>query len=158
MRNRSKNSFKYLALFSTRQVNIFLLAALGLHCCRQDFSSCGKWALLFLVMCGLLIVVASLVDPSLLIRGLQQLQHAGSVVVMCGSRASRLQLLQHSGSGVVPHGLDCSAACGIFPDQGLYSYPLQCQTNSYPLHCQGSTLIIFQRNVYMGSQWVFKGG
>ena len=64
-KHRSKNNFKYLALFSIWQVNIFLLAALGLHCCMQAFSSCGKWALLFPVVCGLLIVVASLVDHSL---------------------------------------------------------------------------------------------
>ena len=36
------------------------LAVLGLCCCRRAFSSCGKQGLLFLVVCGLLIVVASL--------------------------------------------------------------------------------------------------
>ena len=34
---------------------------LGLHCCTQAFSSCGKWGLLFLEVCGLFIAVASLV-------------------------------------------------------------------------------------------------
>ena len=38
-----------------------LLAALGLHCCAWAFSSCGKWGLLFFVVHGLLIAVASLV-------------------------------------------------------------------------------------------------
>ena len=37
------------------------LTALGLHCCTQAFSCCGEWGLLFVVVCGLLIVVASLV-------------------------------------------------------------------------------------------------
>ena len=37
------------------------LAALGLHCCMQGFSSCGKWGLLFVAVRGLLTVVASLV-------------------------------------------------------------------------------------------------
>ena len=37
------------------------LAALGLRCCARAFSSCGEWGLLFIVVCGLLIVVASLV-------------------------------------------------------------------------------------------------
>ena len=37
------------------------LAALGLHCCTRAFSSCGERELLFVVVCGLLIVVASLV-------------------------------------------------------------------------------------------------
>ena len=36
------------------------------------------------------------------------------------------------------HGLSCSAACGIFPDQGLNLCPLQWQVVSQPLHHQGS--------------------
>ena len=41
-------------------INLFLVA-LGLRCCAQAFSSCSEWGLLFVVVCGLLIVVASLV-------------------------------------------------------------------------------------------------
>ena len=37
------------------------LAALGLRCCMQSFFSCSEWGLLFIVVCGLLIEVASLV-------------------------------------------------------------------------------------------------
>ena len=37
------------------------LAALGLHCCAQAFSSCNEQGLLFVVVHGLLIAVASLV-------------------------------------------------------------------------------------------------
>ena len=37
------------------------LPALGLHCCTRAFSSSGKRGLLFVVVHGLLIVVASLV-------------------------------------------------------------------------------------------------
>ena len=37
------------------------MAALGLRCCTQAFSSCGKWGLLFVVVHGLLIAVASFV-------------------------------------------------------------------------------------------------
>ena len=40
---------------------IFFLAALGLRCYVQAFSSCGEWGLLFIVVRGLLIAVASLV-------------------------------------------------------------------------------------------------
>ena len=36
-------------------------AALGLRCCVQAFSSCSEQGLLFVAVCGLLIVVASLV-------------------------------------------------------------------------------------------------
>ena len=37
------------------------LAALGLCCCVWAFSSCGERGLLFIVVCVLLIAVASLV-------------------------------------------------------------------------------------------------
>ena len=71
--------FCFLILF------IYLLAALGLRCCTWAFSSCGKWGLLFVAVCRLPIAVASLVaEHGLQARGLQQLWHAGSVVVVCG--------------------------------------------------------------------------
>ena len=37
----------------------FFLAALGLRCCARASSSCGERGLLFVAVCGLLIVVAS---------------------------------------------------------------------------------------------------
>ena len=37
------------------------LAALGLRCCARAFSSCGERGLLFIVVCGFLIALASLV-------------------------------------------------------------------------------------------------
>ena len=43
-------------------INLFLfLAALGLRCCVQAFSSCRERGLLFVAVLGLLIAVASLV-------------------------------------------------------------------------------------------------
>ena len=49
-----------------------LLAALGLRCCAQAFSSCGERGLLFIAVHGLLIAVASLVvEHGLQVRGLQ---------------------------------------------------------------------------------------
>ena len=36
------------------------LAAFGLHCCARAFSSCGERGRLFVAVCVLLIVVASL--------------------------------------------------------------------------------------------------
>ena len=52
--------------FFFKKINLFilfslLLAALGLCCCARVFSSRGEWGLLFLVVRGLLIVVASFV-------------------------------------------------------------------------------------------------
>ena len=49
------------------------------------------------------------------------------------SRGSR-----RSGSVVVAHGPSCSAACGIFPDQGSNPCPLHWQADSQPLRHQGS--------------------
>ena len=46
------------------KINKFIylfMAALGLRCCVWAFSSCSEWGLLFVVVCGLLIAVASLV-------------------------------------------------------------------------------------------------
>ena len=51
-----------LLLFVKINKFIYLfLAPLGLRCCTWAFSSCGEWGLLFIAVCGLLIVVASLV-------------------------------------------------------------------------------------------------
>ena len=45
-----------------------------------------------------------------------------------------------AGSVVVAHGPSCSAACGIFPDQGSNPCPLHWQADSQPLRHQGSPL------------------
>ena len=81
------------------------LAALGLCCFVQAFSS-GEWELLFISVLGLLVAVASLVAER-------------------GPWVLGLQLLRLSGSVVVAHGLmSYSTACGIFPDQGSNLCPL----------------------------------
>ena len=60
-----------------------------------------------------------------------------------GLSLSRPLLLQstgsrHAGSVIVAHGPSCSAACGIFPDQGSNPCPLHWQADSQPLRHQGS--------------------
>ena len=45
---------------------------------------------------------------------------------------------RRAGSVVVAYGPSCSAACGIFPDQGSNPRPLHWQADSQPLHHQGS--------------------
>ena len=45
---------------------------------------------------------------------------------------------RRAGSVVVAHGPSCSAACGIFPDQGSNTCPLHWQADSQPLCHQGS--------------------
>ena len=75
------------------------LAALGLRFFAQAFSSCGERGLLFVVVCGLLIAVASLccrawalgAQASVVVaRGLQQLWHVG--FSSCGSWALECRL------------------------------------------------------------------
>ena len=48
---------------------------------------------------------------------------------------------RHAGSVIVTHGPSCSAACGIFPDQGSNLCPLHWQADSQPLCHQGSPCI-----------------
>ena len=45
---------------------------------------------------------------------------------------------RRAGSAVVAHGLSCSAACGIVPDQSSNPCPLDWQADSQPLRHQGS--------------------
>ena len=55
---------------------------------------------------------------------------------------------RRAGSVVVAHGPSCSAACGIFPDQGSNPCPLHRQADSQPLHHQGSPIFSFLRNLH----------
>ena len=89
------------------------MAVLGLRFCARAFSSCGKWGPLFIAVHGL-----SLSWP-LLLRS-------------TGSR--------RAGSVIVAYGPSCSAACGIFPDQGSNPCPLHWQADSQPLRQQGSPM------------------
>ena len=129
--NQHIDIFIHLHLFLKIVFKIFnlFLAALGLHCCVWHFSSFSEQELLFVVMCRLLIVVASLVAE----HGALQLWHMGLVVVTCG--------LQSLGSVVIAHGLSCSSTCGIFLDQESNPCPLHCQVDCYPLYHQRSPRI-----------------
>ena len=94
--------------------NIYLfMAVLGLRFCARALSSCGKWGHSSSWCVGL-----SLSRP-LLLRS-------------TGSR--------RAGSVIVVHGPSCSAACGIFLDQGSNPCPLHWQADSQPLRHQGSPL------------------
>ena len=92
---------------------------LGLRFCARAFSSCGKRGPLFLAVRGPLTIAASLVAE-------HRLQNAGSVVVA--------------------HGPRCSAACGIFPEQGSNPCPRHWQADSQPLRHQGSPGKQFLKN------------
>ena len=79
------------------------------------------------------------------VRGLSLVAASGgrSSSRRAGLSLSRPLLLQSTGSGragsvIVAHGPSCSAACGIFPDQGSNPCPLHWQADSQPLRHQGS--------------------
>ena len=90
----------------------------------QAFSSCGEQG--FTVVLGFSL------------RWFLLLQNTGS---------------RWSGSVVEALGLSCSAACGIFPDQGLNYCPLHWQADSYPLCHQGSPLTSLSVKVKNNSVW-----
>ena len=67
-----------------------------------------------------------------------------------GLSLSRPLLLRSTGSRradsvAVAHGPSCSAACGIFPDQGSNPCPLHWQADSQSLCHQGSPLYLFSK-------------
>ena len=79
------------------------------------------------------------------VRGLSLVVASGghSSLRCAGLSLSRPLLLRSTcsscaGSVVVAHGPSCSAACGIFPDQGSNWCPLHWQADSQPLCHQGS--------------------
>ena len=55
---------------------------------------------------------------------------------------------RRAGSVVVAHGLSCSEARGIFPDQGLNLCPLHWQADSQPLCHQGSPHFTLYHTVF----------
>ena len=61
----TSTSFLFFFFFGKHFLNfylfIFIFGCIGSFCCMQAFSNCGKRGLLFIVVCGLLIAVASLV-------------------------------------------------------------------------------------------------
>ena len=59
---------------------------------------------------------------------------------------------RHADSIIVAHGPSCSAACGIFPDQGSNPCHLHWQADSQPLRHQGSPTAPFffdGKNLYL---------
>ena len=92
-----------------------------------------------------------------------------SLVVASGghssSRCAGLSLLwplllrstssRRAGSVVVAHGPSCSAACGIFPDQGWNPCPLHWQADSQPLRHQGSPCFIIFKNLFGSTVFFF---
>ena len=118
VRGQTMHSFFFFFLI------ILLLAVLGLRCCTGAFSSCSKRGLLFVVVRVLLIAVASLCC------GAQALGTRASVLVARGLSSCSSRALERRLSSCGTHRLNCSVACGIFPDQGSNPCPLHWQVDS----------------------------
>ena len=74
---------------------------LGLHCFVWALSSCKQLGLLFILVDGLLVAVASLVVEHMLqVCGLQSMQHLGSMVVV--HRFSCCGMWNTPGPGIEP--------------------------------------------------------
>ena len=59
---------------------------------------------------------------------------------------------RRAGSVIVAHGPSCSAACGIFPDQGSNPCPLDWQADSQPLRHQGSPHFAFIHKTFSSNE------
>ena len=61
---------------------------------------------------------------------------------------------RRAGSVIVAHGPSCSAACGIFPDQGSNPCSLHWQEDSQPLCRQGSpNQTLLKKRPYVSQAW-----
>ena len=106
-------------------VFIYLLAVLGLHWCTGFFLVATSRGYSPVVAWGFLIVVAS--------------HCRGQALRGVGFSSCSFQALEHRwyDNIVMVHGLNCSMARGIFPDQELNSCLLHWQADSLPVSHQG---------------------
>ena len=99
----------------------------------------------FVSVPGLSLVAASGDHSSSQCAGLSLSRRAGlslSQPLLLRSTGSR-----RASSVSVAHGPSCSAACGIFPDQGSNPCSLHWQADSQPLHHQGSPIQVLEGNI-----------
>ena len=136
---------------------IWFITLIDLHILKHPFipgiNSTWSWCMILLMCCWILFfflsiclfiylwlcwVFASARGPSLVVAS------GGHSSSRCAGLSPSQPLLLRStgsrraGSAVVAHGLSCSAARGIFPDQGSNPCPLHWQADSQPLRHQGS--------------------
>ena len=111
-------------------------------CILSQFFFFLEWDFIYFWLCWVFVSV----------RGLSLVVASGghSLSRCAGLSLSRPLLLRNTGysragSVVVAHGPSCSAACGIFPDQGSNLCPLHWQADSQPLHHQGSPPQFFKK-------------
>ena len=89
---KGSHLLQHIHPFFFKLINLFnlFLAVLGLRCCAWAFSSCGEWGLLFVVVHGLLIAVASRCGAGAL--GMQASVVVARKLSSCGSHALERRL------------------------------------------------------------------
>ena len=117
-----RHTLLFLSFF---KCDFYLLCCAGSSLLHGLFSSCWEQGLLFVSVRGLLLLQST----GSRCTGFSS---CGTGLGCCGSPP-----LETSSVGVV-HGLSCSQACGIFPDQGWNLCHLHWQLDSLPLSRQGS--------------------
>ena len=117
------------------------------HVCEPIYLSIYLSIYLFIYGC---------VGSSFPCEGFLSLRQAGATLHR-GARASHYRGLslwstasRRTGSVVAAHGPSCSAACGIFLDQGSNPCPLHWQADSHPLRHKGSPRRIFKLRYHLG--------
>ena len=127
------------------------MAALGLRCFAQAFSSCSNQGLLFNAVCGLLIAEASHAEHKLQVCRLQQLQHLDLVgrLSSCGTWAQLLHGMWNSpGPGIKPVSL---ALAGGF----LSTVPLGRSTLPFkPLYLIGDDMITYSQFTTINQKFI----
>ena len=106
-------------------VSFILQAVLGLYCYLQGFSSCGEQELLFILVHGLLIAMASLfAEQGLWACRLRWFSMQAQSLQLTGPRMHKFQQLSPVNLIVVAQGLSCPVSRAIFLDQGSNPCPM----------------------------------
>ena len=114
--------------------------------CLIPIIMCDMDIIIIIIILKFYLFIYGCVGSSFLCEGFLQLRQAGATLhrrARASLSLSRPLLLRSTGSRragsvIVAHGPSCSAARGIFPDQGSNPCPLHWQAESQPLHHQGS--------------------
>ena len=123
-------------LFIFFKIYLFTFGCAGSSLLCMGFLQLWRLGTIVVVVCGLLVVITSVVAE------LRLLGAPASVVAVHGLEVVTLGL-QSTGLVVVVHELSCSMAYGIFLDQGLNSCLLHWQVDLQPLDHQRSLISQF---------------